>query len=113
VRAPRSLLIFAALATSMVMVTSACGVSARTIPSVIPTNGQQSEILSDNGSVITTLSGDQDREPVTLDQIPVILQNAVIAIEDQRFWDHNGIDPRGILRAAKANSSAGGVSQGG
>jgi penicillin-binding protein 1A len=101
--------VFAAL----LALSTSCGVSARTFPSVLPTNGQQSVILSDDGTVITTLSGDQDREPITLDQIPVILQNAVIAIEDQRFWDHNGIDPRGILRAAKANSSAGGVSQGG
>jgi penicillin-binding protein 1A len=108
----RSTLIFAAL-VALTSATTACGVSSRTFPSVLPTNGQQSEILADDGSVITTLAGDQDREPISLDQIPVLLQNAVIAIEDQRFWDHNGIDPRGILRAAKANSSAGGVSQGG
>jgi penicillin-binding protein 1A len=101
--------VFAAL----VVVAAGCGVSNRTIPSVIPTNGQQSSILAADGTVITTLSGEQDREPVTLDHIPVILQNAVVAIEDERFWDHNGVDPRGILRAVKANNSTGGVAQGG
>ncbi len=110
VRLPRSLVVFVALAA----VAASCGVSTVTFPSVLPTNGQQSVILADDGTtVLTTVSGDEDREPVTLDRIPVILQNAVVAIEDERFWDHNGIDPRGILRAAKVNGSSGGVNQGG
>ena len=40
-----------------------------------------------------------NRLPVSIDQIPVDLQHAVVAIEDERFYEHNGIDVRGILRA--------------
>ena len=36
---------------------------------------------------------------VTLDRIPVFLQNALVAIEDARFYEHGGIDLRGIARA--------------
>lgn len=63
--------------------------------------------------MLATLSGEENREPVSLDRIPVFLQNAVIAIEDERFWEHNGIDFRGIARAAKANNASGEVSEGG
>ncbi|MGE0258180.1 MAG: transglycosylase domain-containing protein [Alphaproteobacteria bacterium] len=41
--------------------------------------------------------------PITADNLPSDLANAVVAIEDRRFYDHYGIDPRGIARAAFAN----------
>ena len=41
-----------------------------------------------------------NRLPVSIDQIPLNLQHAVVAIEDERFYEHNGVDVRGILRAA-------------
>jgi penicillin-binding protein 1A len=47
------------------------------------------------------------------EDIPVILVNAVLAIEDRRFYEHWGIDPRGIMRAAYANWSVGGIAEGG
>lgn len=47
------------------------------------------------------------------DEIPQHLIDAVVAIEDRRFWSHFGIDPRGLLRAAFANLRAGAVRQGG
>jgi len=53
------------------------------------------------------------RSVVALSDIPQDLQRAVIAIEDERFWKHIGVDPRGIARAAVANLRAGGVAQGG
>lgn len=42
---------------------------------------------------------DANRIPVTIDQIPLDLQHAFVAIEDERFYIHNGIDIKGILRA--------------
>ena len=45
------------------------------------------------------LHGEENREYVTLDMIPEDLQNAVVSIEDERFYDHNGIDIKGIFRA--------------
>ncbi|MDD3795190.1 MAG: transglycosylase domain-containing protein [Lachnospiraceae bacterium] len=53
-----------------------------------------------------------NRDLVTLDKIPVYLQHAVVAIEDERFYQHNGIDPKGILRAFWIGISSGSFSEG-
>ena len=55
----------------------------------------------------------EDRLPVSLSEVPPALINAVIAIEDQRFYSHHGIDPKGIARAMWANLKAGAIVQGG
>lgn len=52
-------------------------------------------------------------ELVTLAALPPFLVKAVLAIEDRRFFDHSGIDPLGILRAATANLRAGSIQEGG
>jgi penicillin-binding protein 1B len=54
----------------------------------------------------------ENRSPVTLDQVPQHLQDAVVVTEDVRFWRHPGVDPLGILRAVFRNMKAGGVSEG-
>ena len=53
----------------------------------------------------------QKRDPIALDEMPETLKDAVVAAEDQSFWTNQGIDPKGILRAAFSNAS-GGVTQG-
>ncbi|MGN8888733.1 transglycosylase domain-containing protein [Blautia sp. HCP28S3_G10] len=53
-----------------------------------------------------------NRLPVSIEQIPVDLQHAVVAIEDERFYEHNGIDVRGILRAFVRNITTGNLSEG-
>jgi len=55
----------------------------------------------------------EDRLPVTLAQVPESLVHAIIAVEDQRFYQHWGIDPKGILRALWVNLRRGEVAQGG
>jgi len=62
---------------------------------------------------LLTNDGRERRSVVPLDDIPVHLQRAVIAIEDERFYRHLGVDPRGLARATLANLQAGGVAQGG
>ena len=54
----------------------------------------------------------QNRDPVPYDKLPQVLVNAVVAAEDQRFWQHDGVDYFGIARAALANWSAGRIRQG-
>ncbi|MBM7687076.1 transglycosylase domain-containing protein [Defluviitalea raffinosedens] len=56
-----------------------------------------------NGNEIDRLHGDENRVYAELDQIPKHLQQAFIAIEDERFYSHNGIDLKGILRAVVVN----------
>ena len=55
----------------------------------------------------------EDHRPVRLADVPLVLINAVLAAEDHRFFEHSGLDPRGLLRAAWANVRAGRVTQGG
>lgn len=58
-----------------------------------------SQFYDRNGNVIYTTMSEERRIPVTLDQIPKYTQQAFIAIEDNRFYEHGGIDYRGTLRA--------------
>ena len=54
----------------------------------------------------------ENRSPVTLDQVPQHLQDAVVVTEDVRFWRHPGVDLLGIFRAVFRNLKAGGVAEG-
>jgi penicillin-binding protein 1B len=65
--------------------------------------------------LLTSILSDQleNRRPVTLDQVPQSLQDAVVVTEDIRFWHHPGVDPIGLMRAVFANIRAGGVAEGG
>ncbi|MFN3415050.1 MAG: penicillin-binding protein 1A [Caldimonas sp.] len=47
--------------------------------------------------------GEERRKFVPIEQIPAVMKHAVLAIEDARFYDHSGIDYKGMLRAALAN----------
>ena len=53
-----------------------------------------------------------NRDLVTLDRIPLYLQHAVVAIEDERFYEHHGIDPKGIVRAFFIGIRSGSFSEG-
>ncbi|WP_166463023.1 transglycosylase domain-containing protein [Amycolatopsis acidicola] len=64
-----------------------------------------------DGNPIATLF-DQYRLPATYDQISAAMKAAIVSVEDRRFWDEGGVDPKGMLRAALHDSS-GGSTQGG
>lgn len=74
---------------------------------VVPT-GYSTTVLADDGTTeIATLVGSgANREYVTLDRIPLHMQQAFVAIEDARFYEHNGIDLQGIVRAGFATVKA-------
>ena len=75
--------------------------------------GYATFLYDDAGNQIRKLAApDSNRLPVTLDQIPVDLQHAVVAIEDERFYEHNGIDVKGILRAGVKAITTGDFSEG-
>ena len=77
---------------------------------------QRDTIEAADGSVIAT-SWDPDNESnrivVPLSKINILMQHAIVAIEDQRFYQHGGIDLKGTLRALANNSSGTGGLQGG
>ena len=77
-----------------------------------PTLATRTRVLAADGSVLATLFL-ENRLPVTLDEVPELTRQALIAIEDSRFYDHDGVDYKGTVRAALKNTTAGGVTQGG
>ncbi|MFK4083832.1 penicillin-binding protein [Kribbella sp. NPDC020789] len=73
---------------------------------------QKSVIRAADGTVIATLA-DKNRVPVKLAKIAPIMQKAIVAIEDDRFYEHGALDLKGTLRALAVNQTEGSVQQGG
>ncbi|MBQ2834206.1 MAG: PBP1A family penicillin-binding protein [Clostridia bacterium] len=69
-------------------------------------------IYDSKGNLITDYKGTEDRVMVSIDEIPQMLQNAFIAVEDARFYEHNGVDVKRIVGALVTNLTTG-SSQGG
>src|SRR5262249_40500183 len=89
---------------------------AATLPPIqsleIPKRPPSIEITGTDGKAIAT-RGEWHGASVTGKELPPYLPKAFIAIEDRRFYNHYGVDPIGLLRAAIANVLHRGVSQGG
>ena len=73
---------------------------------------ESTRILNSDGTALADLY-QQNRVEVSIDQISKPMQEAILAIEDSRFYEHNGIDFRGTVRAYVTNQISGGVVQGG
>ncbi len=69
-------------------------------------------VYSRDGKLIAQI-GEQRRIPVAREQIPQVVVDAFLASEDDRFFQHPGVDWQGLVRALAANVSAGGVREGG
>ncbi|GAB3354372.1 penicillin-binding protein [Modestobacter lapidis] len=69
-------------------------------------------VLAADGSLITEIYR-RNRHPLTPDQIAPVMEQALVAIEDARFYDHAGVDARGMARALIRNLAAGEVTEGG
>lgn len=63
---------------------------------------QKTQVISSDSQVIAELF-ERNQTYVSLSQVPKDLQNALIATEDSRFYEHGGIDPRGIMRSLVSN----------
>jgi penicillin-binding protein 1A len=74
---------------------------------------QTSAIYSADGRLITRLHAGENRIVVGSRKIPDVMRNAVIAIEDKRFYDHRGVDARALLRAAYIDATTGEIVEGG
>ena len=73
---------------------------------------QVSKILAADGTTLATFYF-QDRVTVPLHRVPEIMQKAIIAVEDVRFYEHHGVDVKGAIRALLHNGRSGTVQQGG
>ena len=75
--------------------------------------GGNTVLFAADGSRLGVVESEEARAPVAIGRIPNSLQHATVAIEDQRFYEHGGVDPEGILRAALKNLEAGRTVEGG
>ena len=103
----------ACVAVLTLTVAAACTYTVRDVAPTVPEEAQSSRIYAADGSLLTVLHAEENRENVRIDEIPDHVRDAVIAIEDERFYRHKGVDLRAILRAARENTAAGEVAQGG
>jgi penicillin-binding protein 1A len=76
-------------------------------------HGQNSAVFAADGSRLGFIQSDEARTPVSFERIPRDLQYATVAIEDERFFEHDGVDWEGVARAAVENIEAGEIKQGG
>jgi penicillin-binding protein 1A len=75
--------------------------------------GGDSTVYAADGTLLGRINADVARQPVSIKRIPRTLQRATVAIEDQRFYEHGGIDDQGIIRAAITDLEAGEAVEGG
>jgi penicillin-binding protein 1A len=80
---------------------------------------ERSSVYAADGSFLSNLSANrvddnlENREEVSLDEIPQPVIDAVLAIEDSDFYEHDGVNLRATVRALVENARAGGIEQGG
>jgi penicillin-binding protein 1A len=79
----------------------------------IPTFPQRSTIYAADGSVLAEIFLDENRRIVRLERVADIAQKAVLAVEDDRFYEHGALNFPSLMRAAIANLAAGEITQGG
>jgi 1A family penicillin-binding protein len=74
---------------------------------------QRSRVLDAHGNLMTYLYREENRQVVPLADVPPVLVDTVLQVEDDGFWEHGGIDVQSIARAFFTNVEAGDVEQGG
>ena len=74
---------------------------------------QNSIIVDEDGNEVDSIATSEYREIIDYDRIPDDLRNAFVAVEDERFYKHPGLDPQSIIGSAIENFKAGGIVRGG
>src|SRR6201991_4653087 len=73
---------------------------------------QTSYVYAADGKTLITMFYEEHRKYIPISEMSPFIQQAIVASEDQRFYEHNGVDPKGIARAFVANHQSDGVQQG-
>ncbi len=108
-RRGRSLLVGLVLA----LIATACSWESQNLVPPVPETAQTSQILARDSRLIIEPPSDENRTSVQIQDIPLVMQNAVIAIEDERFYLHDGVDLKALVRSASRGVTSGGISGGG
>src|SRR2546422_875795 len=112
---PRARLRLAAVWLVALVLASGCALPHPHLPQAkptIPPLQQNSLVFDANGHLITVLHAGENRTLIPIEDIPMITRQAVVAAEDERFYQHHGVDAKAIIRAALANAEKGHVVQG-
>ena len=91
--------------------TQAHGAVARSTADTFRTM-ETSEAYDRNGNVISVLKGEKDVYYITADEIPTYAKQAIVSIEDKKFYSHHGVDYKAIIRAVIAMLQDGEITQG-
>jgi membrane peptidoglycan carboxypeptidase len=79
---------------------------------ITPPDAQATRIYASDGKTLITSFYDENRHDVGLAQIATVMQQAMVAAEDTRFYQHGGVDAKGVLRALVSDTRSGGAEQG-
>lgn len=106
---------FRALAVTLTvaLVVSACSYKSTNLVPPVPETAQTSIIVASNGTLIVEPPSDENRTSVMIDDIPKVMRDAVVAIEDERYYLHDGVDLKALVRSASRGVTTGGISGGG
>jgi penicillin-binding protein 1A len=107
------LLVLAALAFSFGLVRAVAGEIGQLDPAANRGDVDTVVYASNGRSVLAVLRGDESRVLVDTDDIAPIMRQAIVSVEDQRFFDHDGIDIRGVARALWADVRSQAIVEGG
>jgi penicillin-binding protein 1A len=107
------LLLLGAFSFSFGLITAVASQVPNCDPRQVPHEVDGHIYANDNHTILATLRGSESRILVDTDQIAPIMQQAIVSVEDRRFYEHNGVDIRGIARAVWADVAHQGVVQGG
>lgn len=107
--------VFRALApvVCLLVVATACSYETQDLVPPVPEIAQTSAILARDGRLIVEPPSDENRTVVSIDEIPDVMRDAVVAIEDERFYLHDGVDLKSLFRSASRGVTSGGISGGG
>src|SRR5919112_5516430 len=75
-------------------------------------SAQTTYVYANDGKTLLTMFYEEHRRPTELADMSSYITQAIVASEDARVYEHNGVDAKGVARALVANQQAGGVSQG-
>ncbi len=79
----------------------------------VPILPADTSIYDQHGHLVSVLAGPENRMPINYSQVPAVMQNALVSIEDDTYWIEPGIDPLGITRAALVDITHRQILQGG
>jgi membrane peptidoglycan carboxypeptidase len=104
---------FAVTLVSLTLLASGCATGTQIEEEALAPKIQSTKIFAADGSLITILKHEENREIIPIEDIPRHVRDAVVAIEDARFYSHKGLDARAIMRALYVNATSGRILEGG